>query len=154
MKAPGDSPFGSEEKIKRYVIYECIWLFYQFIIGYRPIATQCPCEIEMMGFTKVFFINMWILLPDMHANRDSMLKEKFWIDEDEPISEEILVTSLQAAQEEEEEQQQVMGEVGGWGGEGSTVHHAHTAAQPKKKGPREMLCQVRHLIFLNHIKTI
>lgn len=91
---------------------------------------------------------MWIFLPDMHANRDSMLKEKFWIDEDEPIAEEILVTSLQAAQEEEEEQQQVMGEVG-WGGEGSIVHPAHTAAQPRKTTPREMLCQVRDLTFLN-----
>lgn len=83
-----------------------------------------------------------------------MLKEKFWIDEDEPIAEEILVTSLQAAQEEEEEeQQQVMGEAVG-GGEGSTAHPAHTAAQPKKKMAREMLCQVRNLTLKPRFKNI
>ncbi|KAK3871150.1 hypothetical protein Pcinc_023678 [Petrolisthes cinctipes] len=76
--------------------------------------------------------------PDMHTNRDSMLKEKFWIDEDEPIAEEILVSSLQAAQEEEEQQLREADE----GGEGFAAHITHTAAQPKKKTLREMLCQV------------
>ncbi|KAK4306703.1 hypothetical protein Pmani_021499 [Petrolisthes manimaculis] len=75
--------------------------------------------------------------PDMHTNRDSMLKEKFWIDEDEPIAEEILVSSLQAAQEEEEQQLRAADE-----GEGFAAHITHTAAQPKKKTLREMLCQV------------
>ncbi|KAK8745673.1 hypothetical protein OTU49_000312 [Cherax quadricarinatus] len=60
--------------------------------------------------------------PDLHLSRDMMLKEKFWIEEDEPIAEEILLSSMTYNTEKEHKQ--------------SNKSHA------KKKQIREMLCQV------------
>ncbi|XP_045621098.2 uncharacterized protein [Procambarus clarkii] len=87
--------------------------------------------------------------PDLHLSRDMMLKEKFWIEEDEPIAEEILLTS-NTENEQEQQQEHPKEEV--------TVSEYSTSAavvdvgpdyeaasdrlSSKKKHTREMLCQV------------
>lgn len=83
--------------------------------------------------------------PNLHSSRNMMLKEKFWIEEDEPIAEEILLSSITSNPESELQQQKEEN-----AREVSVVAISDsqqqgditTGSKSKRKKIREMLCQV------------
>lgn len=83
-----------------------------------------------------------LCIVDMHSSRDTMLKEKFWIEEDEPIAEEILLSSLNNNTEEEEEQQQQGDGAEILDTQKSYLLQKNDANTSDRKQVRWMLCQV------------